>query len=183
MRFSKFHHLLVRRSIKDNRVRTIFGVSGWELPPAPSQQGESLPFERRAATDRRQGSVLRSTATATYSIVRFQYDSPWVPSLRRGFYLARLTNSSDLANHVLAPERIPHSNFAFRIVMPLAIHEEPIVMCSWLQLKTASPDTTGILPKVNWSFLPVGEVADQLDAQSRRCAICECLFMRCIVFL
>ena len=85
--------------------------------------------------------------------------------------------SGNLSNHVLAPERIRQPERAFRIILPLTIHEEPIVMRARFQFKAASPNAIGVFVQVNWSLLPVGEVADQLDAQRGWCATGECLLV------
>src|SRR5688572_2971109 len=91
--------------------------------------------------------------------------------------------SGNLANHVLAPERIRQPERTLRIILPLAIHEEPIVISARLQLKAASPNAIGVLAQVNWSLLPVCEVTNQLNAQRGWCAIGECLRVCRFAFL
>src|SRR5687767_12668185 len=96
---------------------------------------------------------------------------------------ARLVGSGNLANHVLAPERIRHSNSAFRIIVPLAIHQESVVVRAGLQPNAAAPDATSIFAQINWTLLPVGEVANQLDAQRPWCAKRECLLVYWFILL
>lgn len=61
--------------------------------------------------------------------------------------------------------------------MPLAIHDEPVVMRARLQFEAASPNAIGVFAQVNWILLPVGEVTDQLDAQRGWRVIGECLLV------
>jgi len=53
---------------------------------------------------------------------------------------------------------------AFRIITPLTVHKEAIVMCSRLQLDYNPPHAIQAFLQVDGTFLPPREVADQLHA-------------------
>lgn len=73
-----------------------------------------------------------------------------------------LRNFSD---HVLTAERVLHSHPAFRIVLPLAVHDQSIVMFSRGELDGGTPQIA--LPPLHRDrvLLPIGEIADEQDAR------------------
>ena len=73
-----------------------------------------------------------------------------------------LRNFSD---HVLTAERVLHSHPAFRIVLPLAVHDQSIVMFSRGELDGGRPQIA--LPPLHRDrvLLPIGEIADEQDAR------------------
>ena len=64
--------------------------------------------------------------------------------------------------HIVAAERIRRTESAIRIIAPLTIHKETIVMCSRLQLDCNPPHAIQSLLQVDGGFLPLREVAGQL---------------------
>ena len=80
-----------------------------------------------------------------------------------------------MPSHIITAEGIRFAESAIRIITPLTVHKEAIVMCSRLQLDCNSPHTVQSLLQVDGTLLPLREVAGQLHAQCAWRAERECL--------
>lgn len=83
------------------------------------------------------------------------------------------STSSDLPDGVLSAVRIGHAQHAFRIVPPLAVHDEPVVVGAGRQGHSGFPNPFGALRHGNGLRLPLCEVACQQYAQRVGGGECE----------
>ena len=67
--------------------------------------------------------------------------------------------------HIIAAEGIRLAESAFRIIAPLTVHEETIVMCPLLQLDYSPPHAIQSPLQVDGTCLPLRKVANQLHAK------------------
>lgn len=67
----------------------------------------------------------------------------------------------DLRYHVLSTKWIWNANCAFRVILPLTIYDEAIVMSSGRKLYVRRPNTPIAFVHGNWLFLPAGKIADE----------------------
>ena len=58
----------------------------------------------------------------------------------------------------------------FRVVAPLAIHEESVIMFARRELQNGSPDTVRAFLQIDGLLIPMREVSGQLYAGRVRCA-------------
>ena len=63
--------------------------------------------------------------------------------------------------------------------MPLAIHNESIMISPGLELNGCAPYAVALLFQLNGLLLPMSEVSDQLHAQCSRCSKTKLLMIRC----
>src|SRR2546421_1344563 len=90
--------------------------------------------------------------------------------------LPRRHRSGYLLHHVLASVRVGHAYGAFRIIAPVAVHNEAIVMLTRRQFHAGAPYPVLAFAHGNAFLLPLGEVAHQGDARSCRGGETEGLF-------
>ena len=83
--------------------------------------------------------------------------------------------SSHLAHHVFAAKGIRRAENALRIIPPLAVHEEPVVMRARRQFHCGAPYPIRAFLQVDGTLLPPGKIPHQLHAQRVRRGECECL--------
>ena len=69
------------------------------------------------------------------------------------------STSGDDSHRILPPERIGHSQGAFGIISPLAVHQKTVVMIAGLQVNGRTPDTVGVLLQAYGFLLPIREVS------------------------
>ena len=84
--------------------------------------------------------------------------------------------SSYLPDHVFSAVRIRRAEYAFRIIVPLAIHEETVVMRAGRQFHRRPPDALGVFFHADGVFLPMREIAHQLHAHRAGRGDCKSLF-------
>ena len=65
-------------------------------------------------------------------------------------------------NHILAAEWVGNSNGAGGVILPFAIHQKAVVVLAWVQPDSGLPYSVRVALEVDWLFLPVGEVTNQL---------------------
>ena len=84
--------------------------------------------------------------------------------------------SRDLPHHVFTAVGIRRAENAFGIIVPLAIHEEPVVVRARRQFHRRPPHTVHAFMQIDGTFLPLREVTRQLHTQCVRRAEREGLF-------
>ena len=82
----------------------------------------------------------------------------------------------NLPHHVFTAEGIRRAENAFGIIVPLAIHEEPVMVRARLQIHRGPPHPVHAFMQIDGTFLPLGEVAHQLHTHCVRRAEREGLF-------
>ena len=102
------------------------------------------------------------------SLRRFQQELPG--QITVDFFRQTATvRLGDLTDRVLPAVRIRHVQRTFRIVTPLTVHKESVVVRSRCKFDAAPPYAIRVPPHVDGSLLPVREVTNQLHAHRRRC--------------
>jgi len=71
---------------------------------------------------------------------------------------------------------------ALRVVAPLAIHEEPVMMLARGEFQIGSPYTVCVFFQIHWCLIPKRKIPCQLHARSTRCSKGEDLLSAETVF-
>ena len=72
--------------------------------------------------------------------------------------------SRHLPQHVFAAVRILRAKNAFGVVLPFAIHDEPVVVRSRFQFHRRPPHTVRAFLQIDGTLLPVRKIPHQLHA-------------------
>lgn len=81
--------------------------------------------------------------------------------------------SNHVADHVVSAVRIWHSHSTLGIVLPLAVHNEAVVMRARCKLHLCAPHTARFPCQVHRLLQPMGEISHQLDRYGRGRPECE----------